>query len=104
MWGTQRLWLDPTQAELGWGTRVVHLSASEVAGAKLAVHFAQGEADAVAVREGRRGMELEFGQREGAEGFAEASGFAVELRGVAEVLKLAAAAGAEVRARRSGVL
>lgn len=64
----------------------------------------EGEADAVAVGERRRGMQLERGQREAAEDGAELRGLAFELRGVGEVLQLASTAEAEVRAGRSGLL
>jgi hypothetical protein len=49
-------------------------------------------------------MELQLGQREpgGREQRAQARGFELELRRVGEVLELASAAGAEVRARRRG--
>jgi len=80
--------------EEGW------LLVGEVAGAELAVDFAKGEADAVAVGERRGWVELEFGESEagGFEQRVKLSGFIAELRGVGEVLKLASAAGAEVRA------
>src|SRR6185437_4996907 len=78
-WGIQELRIDRTQAEPGRGTRVVRLPAAEIAGAELTVDFAQRKADAIAVRERRRGMELKLGQSEGAEKLMESRGLAVEL-------------------------
>jgi hypothetical protein len=71
----------------------------------LAVGFGEGEADAIAVGERRRGVELNLREREAGcvEGCAELLGFLAELRGVREVLKLATAARAEVWAGWNGV-
>ena len=83
---------------------VVVAGGADVAGAELAVDGVEGEADAVAVGERRGGVELEFGEGEagGGEQGAEAGGLCGELRGVGEVLELASAAGAEVRAEGHG--
>ena len=85
---------------------VVSCQLRHVTGAELAAYFGEGEADAVAVGEGRRGVELDFRQREAgvAEECLEAGRFLPQLGGVGEVLELAAAAGAEVRAGRRDVI
>ena len=83
---------------------VVIAGGADVAGAELVVDCVEREADAVAVGERRRWVELEFGQREvgGGEQRAKLCGFVPELGCVGEVLELAAAAGAKVRALRLG--
>src|SRR5665213_1969690 len=83
---------------------VGRFSRAEVAGAELAIDARECKADAVAIGERRRGVKLKLRQWGGAEELAEFCGFAVELRGVREVLELASAAGSEVGTGRSGAL
>ena len=71
-----------------------------VAGAQLAVDLCEGEADAIAVGQRRGWVDLKFGQRDARcfDQSAKLSGFIAKLCRVGEMLELASAARAEVRA------
>jgi len=73
---------------------------ADVACAQLAVDLGEGEANAVAVGQRRGWVDLKFGQRDAGcfEQPAKLSGFISELCRVGEMLELASAARAEVRA------
>jgi hypothetical protein len=78
---------------------------AEVAGAESAIHFAECEANSVAIPERRRCVNLQVGRGEvgGFQTGAELFCFEGKLRGVSDVLELASSTEAEVRTKRSCV-